>query len=169
MTAYSTDDLDRTKVRANTTGISALHIMYIAAMAQLLENDVARSYALALLAIARGDGTIGPDEAEVFQQRLEKRVAKPLPLDELLFERPISATQVADLVTQDHGPFRTAGVEARTLGKMLVEDALAIVLTKGHATSGEATAIIRFAHALGIGNDELIAASPQLAPWLVNG
>src|ERR1051326_4972290 len=69
MTAYSTDDLDRTKVRANTTGISALRIMYIAVMAQLLENDVARSYALALLAIARGDGTIGPDETKTFQQR----------------------------------------------------------------------------------------------------
>lgn len=138
-------------------------------MAQLLSDDVARSYALALLAIARGDGTIGPEEADVFQQRLEKRVATPLPLDELLFERAITAAEVADLVTQDHGPFRTAGVEARTLGKMLVDDALAIVLTKGHATSGEATGLIRFARALGITNEELRLASPLLEPWLVNG
>ncbi len=138
-------------------------------MAELLGDDVARSYALALLAIARGDGTIGPDEAEVFQQRLEKRVATPLPLEDLLFERPITATEVADLVTRDHGPFRTAGLEARTLGKMLVDDALAIVLTKGHATSGEATGIIRFARALGITNEELRAASPLLDPWLING
>jgi hypothetical protein len=143
--------------------------MYIAQMAELLGDDVARSYALALLAIARGDGTIGPDEAQVFQQRLEKRVAKPLPLEDLLFERPITATEVADLVTKDHGPFRTAGLEGRTLGKMLLEDALAIVLTKGHATSGEATGIIRFARALGISNDELRAASPLLDPFLVNG
>jgi hypothetical protein len=137
-------------------------------MAELLGDDVARSYALALLAIARGDGTIGPDEAEEFQKRLEARVAKPLPLEDLLFERPITATEVADLVTRDHGPFRTAGLEARTLGKMLVEDALAIVLVKGHATSGEATTIIRFGRALGLATEELIAASPQLAPWLVN-
>jgi hypothetical protein len=137
-------------------------------MAQLLENDVARSYALALISISRADGTIGPDEATVFQQRIAARVATPLPLDDLLFERRITAGELAELVSQDDGPFRTAGVEARALGHMLVEDALAIVMTKGHATSGEATSIIRFARALGIGVDELRLANPQLEPFLIN-
>jgi hypothetical protein len=136
-------------------------------MAERLENEVARSYTLALLSIARADGNIGPDEANVFQQRIATRVDKPLPLDELLFERRITPMELAELVSQDDGPFRTAGVQARTLGAMLVEDALAIVLSKGHATSGEATAIIRFARALAITPTEL-RAHPALAPWLVN-
>lgn len=129
-------------------------------MSVVLADDAVAVYARALLTIARADGTIGPDEAAVLERVIARRANAPLPLVELMFARPLRPEQLARAVSSSEmgaGPFRAAPVDLAEVARTLIEDAMAIILTKGSATSGEEASVVRFATALGLDTAEVRA------------
>lgn len=129
----------------------------------MLDRELSRLYALALVAIARADGEIGPDEGVRLQERIAARCQGTLLLEDLLLD----SIQPADLAAAiQAGPFRGSNMPADQLGEMLLNDGLAVVLAKGHATNGEAHAILRFIRVLGCADEVVGALSGKLARWL---
>lgn len=129
------------------------------------DRELGLLYARALVAVARADHTIELEEGEVLAQRIEARCVIPLRIEDLLLEPPLSPEQFAELIENRDGPFRSAQVRPRELAGALVEDGVAIMLAKGHATEVEADRLWRFAEALGLTSDEFRALTRAVAPW----
>lgn len=134
----------------------------------VLDDDAVAVYGRVLIAIARADGEIGHEEATALERVLARRANTPLPLGELLFERPLRPEELARAVASSEvgaGPFRAAPIDLAEIARTLIDDALAIVLTKGSMTSGEQASVVRFATALGLDTAEVrarIAAATKL-------
>lgn len=129
------------------------------------DRELGLLYARALVAIARADHAIEVEEGEVLAQRIHARCVIPLRIEDLLLEPPLTPEQFAELIENRDGPFRSAQVRPRELGAALVEDGIAIMLAKGHATETEADRLWRFAEALGLSSDEFRALTQAVAPW----
>jgi len=132
----------------------------------VLPGDLAQLYARALVSVARADHEIGVDEGHRLQQRIEARTTQALPLDDLLLAEPLDPAEFAALLRVPTGPFRDAGVHPRELARMIVVDAIAVVLAKGHLSEEEARQIVALATALGCSIDDVRAMTDQLEPWL---
>jgi hypothetical protein len=131
-------------------------------MTGLMDRELARGYARALVAIARADDLVGGDEGVHLSQRIAALPGEPIALDDLLMEPPITPAQLAELA-HGGGPFRSSGVNARDLVGRLVADATAILLAKGRRSEAVADLLWRFAAALGCTAEEFDALA---APWL---
>ncbi len=134
-------------------------------MNPIADRELALLYARALVAIARADHTIEVEEGERLAQRIDARCAIPPRIEDLLLEPPLSPEQFAELIENRDGPFRSTQVRPRELAAALVEDGVAIMLAKGHATETEADRLWRFAEALGLTSDEFRALTRAVAPW----
>jgi len=144
----------------------------VAADARILDETAAHLYAQALVAIARADGEIGLEEGARLQQKIEARSGRPAELDDLLLAETLDPAQLAEALRASSGPFRGgAGLHPGELAAMIVVDAIAVVLAKGHVSEEEAQQIVRFATALGCSLDEVRRMSAHLSPWFaaVNG
>jgi hypothetical protein len=86
-------------------------------------------------------------------------------LEDLLLEPALSPEQFHALLGTQHGPFRGASVHRRELAGALVEDGVAIMLAKGHATEAEADRLWRFAEVLGLTSAEFRQLTATVAPW----
>lgn len=133
---------------------------------QILEAGLAQLYAQALVAITRADEQIELEEGLRLQQQIDARTGRPMPLEDLLLAEPLDADTLAEHIRAAAGPFRGGSLHPGELARMIVVDAISVVLAKGHVSEGEAQQIIRFATALGCTMDEVRAMSPHLAPWL---
>jgi tellurite resistance protein len=131
-----------------------------------LDPLLGQLFAQALVAIARADDEIGPEEGVRLQQRLALRVAAPIFLDDLLLAEPIEPHRLADAVTGAAGPFRNAAIHPGELAAMIITDGLAVVLAKGYVSEAEAREIVRFASALGCSLDQIRQLCSREAPWL---
>ncbi len=131
-----------------------------------LEAGLAQLYAQALVAITRADHQIELEEGLRLQQRIEARSGVSLPLDDLLLAEPLDPDHLAELIRASSGPFRGGSIHPGELARMIVIDAISVVLAKGHVSELEAEQILRFATALGCTLDEVRAMSEHLAPWL---
>lgn len=129
------------------------------------DRELGLLYARALVAIARADHAIEVEEGEVLARRIEARCVIPLRIEDLLLEPALSPEQFAELLASRDGPFRSTQVRPRDLAAALVEDGVAIMLAKGHATETEADRLWRFAEALGLTSDEFRAQTRAVAPW----
>lgn len=134
-------------------------------MKPIADREVALLYARALLAIARADQEIESDEGLRLADRIETRCTVPLRLEDLLLEPALSPEQFHLLIGTHDGPFRGASIHPRELAGALVEDGVAIMLAKGHATEAEADRLWRFAEVLGLTSDEFRRLTAAVAPW----
>lgn len=137
----------------------------VAAESRTLEAGLAELYAQALVAIVRADDQIEPEEGQRLQQQIDARAGRPMALDDLLLAEPLDPAQLAELVSAQAGPFRGGSVHPAELARMIIRDAISIVLAKGHVTDAEATQMVAYATALGCTLDEVRAMSEHLASW----
>jgi tellurite resistance protein len=138
----------------------------VAAESRILEAGLAQLYALALVAIVRADEQIEPEEGQRLQQQIDARTDRPTPLEDLLLAEPLDPEVLAEHVRAEAGPFRGGSIHPGELARMIVLDAISVVLAKGHVSEQEAQQILRFATALGCTIDEVRAMTEHLDPWL---
>lgn len=131
-----------------------------------LEAGLAQLYAQALVAVCRADDKIGLEVGLRLQQQIDVRTGQAIALEDLLLAEPLDPHELDELLHTAAGPFRGAGVHPGELARVIVVDAVAVVLAKGHVSEAEAQQILRFAAALGCTLDEVRAMSEHLAPWL---
>jgi hypothetical protein len=131
-----------------------------------LDAGLGHLFARALVAIARADDEIGPEEGLRLQQRIALRVAGPISLDDLLLAEPLEPHRLAESLGTVAGPFRSAALPPGELAAMIVRDGIAVVLAKGYVSEAEARVIMRFASALGCPLDQIRALCNRAAPWL---
>lgn len=132
---------------------------------RIFDHGIGQLYARALVAIARADDQISPEEGLLLQQRIEARTAAPVSLDDLLLADPLHPRALAQQLVS-HDPFRNAGVHPRDLASMLVADGITVALAKGYIAETEARELVRFARALGCHDDEITKMLDRAAPWL---
>lgn len=132
---------------------------------RIFDHGIGQLYARALVAIARADDQISPDEGARLQARIEARTDAPVSLDDLLLADALHPRALAQQLVS-HDPFRNAGVHPRDLAAMLVADGITVALAKGYVAETEAREIARFARALGCADDEIAAMMARVAPWL---
>ena len=117
-----------------------------------LEPEVESLYVRALLAIARADREIDSAEGD----RLDTVVRKRFPhvvVAELMFERTVRTEDVVKglgIEGDDGGPYRNTKTNPAELGRMFVEDALAIMEGQDGLSSAEEAALLRFAPLFGM-------------------
>ena len=133
---------------------------------RILDQSVAHLYAQALVAIARADGEIALEEGSRLQEKIEQRSGQPANLDDLLLTEPLDPETLANALRDASGPFRGGGgLHPGELAQMIVVDAIAVLLAKGHVSEEEAQQIVRYATALGCTLDEIRRMSAHLSPW----
>ncbi|HSK04166.1 MAG TPA: hypothetical protein VK932_23090 [Kofleriaceae bacterium] len=142
----------------------------MAADRRILDPGLAHLHARAMLAIARADGEIEPEEGMRLVARLEARAGQPVSLDELLLAEPLDPAEIpGELAAQlraSAGPFRGDGLHPSELAAMIVADGIAVALAKGHVAEEAARVLLRFAVALGCSVDDVRRMSEHLAPFL---
>jgi uncharacterized membrane protein YebE (DUF533 family) len=142
----------------------------VAADGRLHDHHIAHLYAQALVAIARADGEIGLEEGSRLQQKIELRSGRPANLDDLLLSEALAPEELAAALRETTGPFRHGGgMHPGELAQVIVTDAIAVVLAKGHVSEEEAQTIVQFATALGCTMEEVRKMSGHLAPWFSAG
>jgi hypothetical protein len=134
-------------------------------MKPIPDRELGLLYARALVAVARADHAIEFEEGLRLAERIRVRCQMPLNLEDLLLEPALSPEQFAQQAGMRDGPFRSSQIHPRELAAALVEDGVAIMLAKGHATETEADRLWRFAEALGLSSDDFRALTQAVAPW----
>ena len=135
--------------------------------ARITDDSVAQLYARAVLAIARADDEIDHDEGVRLEERIAARTVRPLSLDALLLADPLDADDIVDQLRALAGsPFRHVGPHPAELAEMIVVDAIAVALAKGHLAEAEVRELMRFATALGCSREQIRAMSDHLEPWM---
>ena len=133
---------------------------------RILDRTLGQLFAQALVAIARADDEIGPEEGLRLEQRIAVRVPGPISLDDLLLSDPLEPHRLAEALGTAAGPFRNIGLDPGELAAMIVADGIAVVIAKGYISEAEAREIVRFASALGCSLDQVRAMCSRVAPWL---
>lgn len=126
-----------------------------------LEPRLGQAYAQALLAIARMDGEITPEEAARVRELVARRSTVEIDFEASFFDKQTPET-LADTVMRA-GP---AVVQPRQLGRALVSDAVVLATADGDLNGVEAHAILRFARALGCTAEDVAQETRQLDEWL---
>ncbi len=134
-------------------------------MRRIEDREIALLYARALVAIARADHEIGFEEGLRLTDRIADRCTLTLRLEDLLLEPTLAPEQLVEQLGIHGAPFRSATLHPRELAGVLVQDGVAIMLAKGHATEAEADRLWRFAEALGLTDDEFRRMTAAVAPW----
>jgi hypothetical protein len=126
-----------------------------------LSEDVKQLYARALIAIVRAEGSIDNEEAERLAERIALRSGLGV-FEDLLLARSLQPEELVDAIRG--GPFRGESVPGEQIGRMLVEDALYVVLAKGSVTPEEGHRMWRYAMALGVSPDEFRTLTHRWLP-----
>jgi len=123
-----------------------------------LNDQVGQAYAQALLAIARVDREVNPEEAHRVRELVASRSPVAVDFEASFFERLTPEALAAAA--------KAGNVAARELGLALVADGVALATADGDLNSVEAHAILRFAHALGCTSADIGAVTHELDEWL---
>ncbi len=135
-------------------------------MIDLANRELAMLYARALVAIARGDGEISPEEARRLQHQLDARCGWAIALDELLLEAPLAAVQLGELVVGTDSPYRAIVIDQIAFAELLVRDGIAVLFEKGHVAAGEMARLRAFADALGLPDADFARLTAHVAGWV---
>jgi tellurite resistance protein len=133
---------------------------------RILDRTLGHLFAQVLVAIARADDQIDPEEGLRLLQRIELRTGRSISLDDLLLADPLEPHRLAESLRDSEGPFRNVLLHPGELAAMIISDGLAVVLAKGYVSEAEAGVIVRFASALGCSPQEVRAMLGRVAPWL---
>jgi tellurite resistance protein len=123
-----------------------------------LDGDLAQLYAQALIAVARVDGEIGPEEGALLRTLVGAHTSVEIDYEQSFFHK-MTADELGAAV-------RAANLDAREVGRAFVSDAASLSLADGDLNGGEAQAILRYAQALGCTNDDIRAATRELDAFL---
>lgn len=138
----------------------------MAADDRLLDPLLVHLHACAIVAVARADDEISLEEGLRLRERLEARAGHRVALDDLLLAPALTPADLAAQLGAAAAPFRSAGIHPAVLAAMIVTDAVAVAMAKGHLAEVEAHALIAFGTALGCSREDLLRFSARLAPWL---
>lgn len=130
------------------------------------EPDLAVLYAQALIAIARADEQLDLEEGLRLQQKIDARTSPAIAIDDLLLAEALDPAALGTIVGAASGPFRGGSLHPGELARLIVVDAVEVVLGKGYISEEEARTMIEFATALGCTLDEVRAMTVHLSPWL---
>ncbi|HEY4178528.1 MAG TPA: hypothetical protein VGM90_16890 [Kofleriaceae bacterium] len=133
--------------------------------ARVLPADLAQLYAQAMLAITRADHLISDEEGHQLQAKIDERSGEPIDFADLLLADPLEPLALRALVDGAQSPFRSAGIPAGELARLIVVDAVDVLLAKGYIAGSEAAAIFEIATALGCSRAEVTAMSRHLLSW----
>jgi hypothetical protein len=134
----------------------------------ILDDELGRVYARALVAIARADGELVLDEILRLRALVARRLGHDID-DAALFaaDGDVALDELLVAVRRQHGdPFRTAGLAPRALGRLLLTDGLSLALADGHICAEEVTMVEAMARALGCTDDDLAELRAHLKPWI---
>jgi tellurite resistance protein len=123
-----------------------------------LDAELAQLYAQALIAVARVDGEIGPEEGELLRKLVSAHTSVEVDYEQSFFHK-MTADELATAV-------RATKLDPREVGRAFVSDASSLSLADGELNGGEAQAILRYAHALDCTNDDIRAATHHLDEYL---
>ena len=123
-----------------------------------LNDEIGQLYAGALIAIARVDGEIGPEESARVRELVGKRTKVAIDYEASFFHkvRPEELAVAA----------KNATVSGRELGKALAEDAVALSTVDGDLNGKEAQEIMRYLRALGCTGADVSSVTRDLDEWL---
>ena len=125
-----------------------------------MNDELGQAYAQALLAIARSDREINPEEANRVRELVRVRSASAVAVDfEASFFGKLTPEALAEAATK-------ANANGREVGKWLVADAMALAAADHDVKSREAQTILRFARALGCTDEDIGAVTQELNEWL---
>jgi hypothetical protein len=131
-----------------------------------LDLELAHLHARALLAIVRSNDGIDPEESVRLVAQIEARSGRPVELADLLLLEPLEPAELAARADVHSGPFRGSGVHPSELAALIVADAIAVVIGKGHLSEEEGRELLRFAVALGCSVEDVRSMSVHLQPFL---
>jgi hypothetical protein len=117
-----------------------------------LEPAVESLYVRALLAIARADHEIDAAEGDRLDTVIRRRFPSVV-VGELMFERNVRPEDIVKglgVEGEGGGPYRNTKVDPKELGRMFVEDALAIMAAHEGLSTAEESALLRFAPLFGM-------------------
>lgn len=123
-----------------------------------LDDKLGQVYAGALIAIARVDSEINPEESSLLRNLVANRSKVTVDFEETFFHK-ITPEELAAAV-------RTANASARDVGRAFVQDAVALSTADGDLNGREGEQIIRFARALGLTRADVTASTNELDEWL---
>jgi tellurite resistance protein len=124
-----------------------------------LDDQVGQAYAQALLAIARVDREVSPEESARVRELVAKRTAVEVDFEESFFDK-MTPQRLANAA-------REGNVPALELGLALLEDGVNLATTDGDLNAVEAAAILRFARALGCRDIDIGGVTKQLDEFLM--
>jgi len=127
------------------------------------EPEIESLYVRALLAIARADREIDHSEGERIDAVIHRRFPTAS-VGELMFERTVRAEDVIRGLgaETEGGPYRNTKLDPAELGRMFVDDALAIMAAHDGISSTEEAALLRFAPLFGMPVHEVRKAMTTL-------
>lgn len=132
----------------------------------ILDDELGRVYARALVAIARADGELVLDEILRLRTLVAHRLGRDVD-DAALFGADATIDELVAVVHRQHGdPFRTSGLAPRALGRLLIIDGLSLALADGHVCAEEVAILDAMARALGCTDDDLAEMRARLPPWV---
>ena len=124
----------------------------------VLNDEIGQLYAGALIAIARVDGEIGPEEGAHLRELVAKRTGVAIDYEASFFHKVRPEELYAAAVK--------AGLAPRELGKALAGDAVALSAADGDLNSHEAQEILRYLRALGCTSEDVASVTRDLDEWL---
>jgi len=128
------------------------------------DDELGTLYARALVAIARADGEIGPEEGLRLHELIEARSIPAVDPELVLFDP--ATPEALRYAALQRDPYRSESVAPRALGQALLVDGLELAAVDGEVNSREALLILRFARALSCTAEDIRAATHELDEWL---
>jgi hypothetical protein len=125
-----------------------------------LDEALGQLYAQGLLAVARVDGEIGPEEGARLQKVVADRASIEIDYEQSFFHK-VTSDELAAAVAK-------AGVDAREVGRAFASDAAQLAIADGDLNGGEAQLILRYVRALGCNDDDIRQATRELDAWLTS-
>lgn len=121
-----------------------------------MDDQLGQAYAQALLAIARVDREVSPEESARVRELVASRSSVVVDFEASFFEKMTPEGLVKAVGSGDR-----LGV-----ARMLLADAVALATTDGDLNSTEAHAILRFARALGCTDIDITGVTRELDEYL---
>lgn len=122
-----------------------------------IPDALAEPYAAALHALARADHEIGHEESQAVEKLLARRTSVTIDAEAVFFSPPPPGSFAA-AVRKDPA--------AKQVGRALIADAIELSISDGDLKANEATAILRYARALGMTGADVSGVTPLLDEWL---
>ena len=125
-----------------------------------MDDQVGQAYAQALLAIARVDREVSPEESSRVCELVASRSSVAIDFEASFFEKMTPETLARTVAA--------AKADGIAIAHMLIVDGIRLATTDGDLNSAEGHAILRFAHALGCTDLDITDVTRELDEFFLN-